>query len=455
MSRLTTVIIAGSTFQFFSLLAFGQGSLTPPGAPAETMQTLDQLGSKADEANTKLDGLSSKADSRGTISSLPFNISASGSYRVTGNLVGAAGHDGIVIAADNVTVDLGGFELVGAGTGTAIGVRVVLNHTNVTIRNGTVRGWPGSGIGFDSISCVGTRVEEVRALSNGAAGIAVGPHAVVQDCAVRGNASTGVTAGSESHVAGVIAVGNSYIGILTGSNAVVRNCIASSNGSGSGISVGNNSTISNCTSNSNSGSGFSCSFAATFQNCSAQNNTGSGFFGGDAIVLTGCAVTSNTGGGVFVQSGATITRCSLNGNGSDGILAGTGSVIEECSVQENSGDGIHVSSSCLILANKCDGNGFLAGDGAGIHTTGNGNRIEGNAVSYNDRGIDVDSGGSVIVRNAARTNGTSSAGNYSIAADNRYGPIIDDTAAGTVAAAGKGPFASTIATTDPWANFSY
>ena len=34
-------------------------------------------------------------------------------------------------------------------------------------------------------------------------------------------------------------------------------------------------------------------------------------------------------------------------------------------------------------------------------------------------------------------------------------PRIDITATGTAAATGKGPFSSTLATTDPWANISY
>src|SRR3954454_3804301 len=101
--------------------AFPQGSLTPPGAPAPTMKALDQI------------------EPRIPISSLPFVISTSGSYYVTGNLTGLSGQHGISVNADNVTVDLGGFDLVGPG-GAATGIRVQNSHVNVTIRNGTVRG---------------------------------------------------------------------------------------------------------------------------------------------------------------------------------------------------------------------------------------------------------------------------------------------------------------------------
>jgi hypothetical protein len=74
-----------------------QGILTPPGAPVPTMKTLDQI------------------EPRIPISALPFTISASGSYYVTGNLTGVVGQHGISINADNVTLNLRGFEIVGPG----------------------------------------------------------------------------------------------------------------------------------------------------------------------------------------------------------------------------------------------------------------------------------------------------------------------------------------------------
>ena len=80
-----------------------QGPLTPPGVPVPTMKTLDQIDSKLEK--------------RTPIEALPFTISAPGSYYVTGNLTGVAGQHGITIDADNVTLDLGGFELVGPGSG--------------------------------------------------------------------------------------------------------------------------------------------------------------------------------------------------------------------------------------------------------------------------------------------------------------------------------------------------
>src|SRR5580698_4690509 len=97
-----------------SLLA--QGSLTPPGAPGPTMKTLAQI------------------EPRTPISSLPFSITAPGSYYVTTNLTGTAG---ITIASGSVTLDLHGFTLAGSA-GSSNGISSADSLTNVVIENGTV-----------------------------------------------------------------------------------------------------------------------------------------------------------------------------------------------------------------------------------------------------------------------------------------------------------------------------
>src|SRR5262249_42785400 len=85
----------------FSILhsSFAQCSLTPPGAPAPTMRTLDQLDAKLEK--------------RTPISSVPYIINDPGSYYLTTNLTGVASQYGIAVLADNVTIDLNGFALNG------------------------------------------------------------------------------------------------------------------------------------------------------------------------------------------------------------------------------------------------------------------------------------------------------------------------------------------------------
>ena len=69
-----------------------QGSLTPPGAPAATMKSLDQV------------------EARTPILSAPFTITNSGSYYLTANLTVSI-NCGITILASGVTLDLNGFTI--------------------------------------------------------------------------------------------------------------------------------------------------------------------------------------------------------------------------------------------------------------------------------------------------------------------------------------------------------
>ena len=75
------------------------------------------------------------------ITSLPYTISAPGSYYLGGNLTYAGDSHGITVNADNVTLDLMGFTLAYTGTGTTYSGIYMQGRKNVEIRNGTVRGW--------------------------------------------------------------------------------------------------------------------------------------------------------------------------------------------------------------------------------------------------------------------------------------------------------------------------
>lgn len=113
------------------------------------------------------------------ITSLPTTITSQGVYCFTGNLstnmtVGRA----ITIDANNVTLDLNGFKLGGlsAGAGTqTTGIYSQLRK-NITIRNGTIRGFI-LGIFFQGSSPYTTSqghiIEDIRAEQNTNTGIAI------------------------------------------------------------------------------------------------------------------------------------------------------------------------------------------------------------------------------------------------------------------------------------------
>jgi hypothetical protein len=89
--------------------ALGQGALTPPGAPAPVMKSLDQI-----EARTIVNSANTPGDGTNL-----FIISQPGSYYLTANVVpfrflGGTAKNGIEITANNVTLDLNGFAMQGA-----------------------------------------------------------------------------------------------------------------------------------------------------------------------------------------------------------------------------------------------------------------------------------------------------------------------------------------------------
>ena len=94
------------------------------------------------------------------------------------------------------------------------------------------------------------------------------------------------------------------------------------------------------------------------------------------------------------------------------------------------------------MDNNCDSNGN-GGVGAGIHATSFLNRIDGNHVTGNDFGFQVDGVGNFIVKNTASGN---TAANYSIVVGNHYGQIILNP--GT-------QFDGNATNFNPWANFRY
>jgi parallel beta-helix repeat protein len=179
-------------------------------------------------------------------------------------------------------------------------------------------------------------------------------------------------------------------------------------------------------------------------NCAAQQNSSSaaasyGIYS-SATSLLNCTAYGNTS-----------TAGTLTSSTGVGIYADNATV-QNCTALLNNGDGIRAGSDTFLSGNlsKNNGNAFGAVDGAGIHVLNFRNVIEGNTVNANRRGIDVGGTGNLVIKNNARLNTT----NFVIAADNRYGPIVDIAASGAAAVNGSSA-TSTVTSTDPWANFAY
>ncbi len=108
----------------------------------------------------------------------PYMITQPGSYQLSGNLVVPAGVNGIGIAANNVTLDLNGFNI------TLLGPNIAIFTDNpqstITIRNGTLTGPNGEGaIGVFFIFSTSVNVESLL-VSGFPAAITVGSNSIVR-----------------------------------------------------------------------------------------------------------------------------------------------------------------------------------------------------------------------------------------------------------------------------------
>jgi hypothetical protein len=180
--------------------------------------------------------------SAGDAPDFPVTLSEPGIYRLTGNLTAPAVNVGaIAITSSDVTLDLGGFALLGLAqcTGASLGITCAVpasadgiastsgSVTNVLVRNGSVRGFRiGVAIAGDS-----ARVENLRALRNSGSGIAIGGGAAqVTSCTANLNNGEGIDVGLDARVEQSQAVGNAGDGINASFNALLRGNVANFNG---------------------------------------------------------------------------------------------------------------------------------------------------------------------------------------------------------------------------------
>ena len=371
-------IVAASAF-----IAQG-GPLDPPNGPvASTMMTLDEI-----EPSIPL----GQAD-------LPIIIDEPGAYHLTGDLSASDfGSDAITVDVAHVLIDLRGFSIRNTQAG-AFNCAIVINAPyNVTITNGTIYGAQASGIeGFGADACV---VEGLRVQSCGSRGIQLGDGAIVRRVSVAQNTVYGLQVGRDAIVEHASANANGNVGILAGASSTVSHCVSRGNGT-IGISIDSGGTASECTAEGNATVGFAGSALEHFPSRCTSLANNIGFYAGTGSAIEACVAADNTQSGIRVEDGSTVRSCTSTSNG---------------------GHGIHVTNRCLVIANMCRFNDN-GGTGAGVYAEVSDNRIEGNQLVFNGRGLDVDGSRNVIIRNHARANGQNFA---QVNAGNIVGTIVND-----------------------------
>ncbi|MDX2114591.1 MAG: right-handed parallel beta-helix repeat-containing protein [Planctomycetota bacterium] len=295
--KLSTLIAACAALTVSPVLA---GDLTPPPGPVgPTMKTLTEV------------------EPRIPIQSLPGGgtfqhvISEPGSYYLTSDLVASAGGiTGIAVFAPNVTIDLNGFTLQGAGPQGQGAAAVSLAGTpGCTVRNGRIDGWVVGVQAAGSTNCV---IRDLT-VSNGGEGIQ-GSAVVIERCH-----AVGLSVGFRFFENGLISDSTARdcsFGFVCRASTVIR-CAAESCGTGfnsfgaahfesckasaSGIgfeAFGSGATLTNCTASA-SFLGFTMERSSTLTNCSAFGGT-TGFRVIDRCVLRGCTSTEASQSGFEV-----------------------------------------------------------------------------------------------------------------------------------------------------------
>ena len=311
-----TTLLALTTTAAITAALFAQGDLNPPpGGPSATMKTLDQL-----EARTPI-----PKSPATPVAGPHFTITASGSYYLTGNITVSTG-SAIVVAdgINNVTLNLNGFTIASALTGSASGTAIELlgNPSGVSISHGNI----SSGTTVTSAGVV-----TPAGFENGIDGPDryFYPNALVTQVHVSGVASNGIRVGQGTVTeCNAINCGGSGIVCETITNSIANRCgiigisaVTATNCSGDAAStygISCNGNAINCSGSSYNGTGLSCYSNAT--NCSGTSVSSNGFeCRGNATNCTGS--TNNTNySGISVDGTASFCR-GENTNGGRALYA--------------------------------------------------------------------------------------------------------------------------------------
>jgi len=350
-----------ATLHFQSSTVCAQGPLAPPGVPAPTMKTLNQI------------------EPRIPISSVPYVITNAGSYYLTTNLtVINSVSIAISIQTSDVTLDFCGWTLDGAGLA-IVGVQAV-SMTNITVTGGAVRRFQGNGVNVNYVT--GAVITRMQLIGNDT-GLGFAGGARIEDCLAVANANHGFV-GQYNSIPGSIlrrcrAIGNGVTGIIA-QHALIEDCLATQNGTGFVASGGLTTShgLNRCVALANTNAGFS------LENGQARD----------------CVAIENGTGFNLVQRGTLLGCTALNNQ--TGFVATVGGVIRGSLIQGNRSSGGVVSNNCIVAANQFSDNATVTTTQPSLQILGSGNQILDNSIQgTNDYAIVCFPTNNVFLRNVA------------------------------------------------------
>jgi len=255
------------------------------------------------------------------VAELPLRIEWPAVVTLAGTLVITEG-DGLIVAADGVTIDLGGHVLLARdGTGTAI--LVDGPRMGLVVKNGTIQGWEAAGI--DARDTLGSLFQDLLLHENGMWGLRCGNGNKVLNVVAHGNALDGILVGTDTLVQACTATANGNDGIHLGEHAMALQCVASEN-VGFGVRAFKGSTVRECTASHNS-MGIAIDEGATVKECTASYNTLIGIRADKGSVVEGNTVQhSDKGIAIMDGPGSRVTHNNVTGNFTGLLVLGTGNI---------------------------------------------------------------------------------------------------------------------------------
>jgi parallel beta-helix repeat protein len=341
------------------------------------------------------------------------------STRLANTLVGCSG-DGLVIGADNITVDLAGHSINGVNAAGSEGIADD-GHGGVRIQNGTIANFFLNGVGLRGAPCSAVRNMTIRKIGAGggetdvSAGVLVkdSPNTLVTASTVTNNVSAfqsdgvDVLSSAGTTVSGNRIANNAWDGMVvldSPGTRVIGNALDGNQNQGIEVNLGSDGTL--------------------LADNRARNNVANGLVVGaiSGARIEGNTLTGNGESGLFMfdllNSRVSANRAGGNGVGIDlggGQNGSSGNRIANNDTSRNTHAGLVVEGGAnnnVIAGNVSNANQGAPDDGGGIILVAvTGNTVRGNVANRNrDVGIGVfedqpgDSTGNILKANEANSN---------------------------------------------------